>query len=195
MGTKNLTCVKHDGEYKVAQYGRYDGYPAGQGFTILGFLKSEDFNREKFIAQLGKCRFGTKEERYERYKECNVMPGCCDDVTLLEKKYPELSDGTAAEVLQIIYNAKREVVLHNGLHYAEDSLFCEWCYVIDLDDNTLEVFKGCNTSPLKPGDRFYRKDFKPRNEYFPIRLIAVFSLDNLPSEKEFVKLGASEKEE
>ena len=28
MGTRNLTCVFKDGEYKVAQYGQWDGYPS-----------------------------------------------------------------------------------------------------------------------------------------------------------------------
>jgi len=27
MGTRNLTCVMKDGQYKVAQYGQWDGYP------------------------------------------------------------------------------------------------------------------------------------------------------------------------
>lgn len=31
MGTRNLTAVYLDGQYKVAQYGQWDGYPEGQG--------------------------------------------------------------------------------------------------------------------------------------------------------------------
>lgn len=31
MGTRNLTAVYIDGEYKVAQYGQWDGYPEGPG--------------------------------------------------------------------------------------------------------------------------------------------------------------------
>ena len=35
MGTRNLTCVVKNGEYKVAQYGQFDGYPSGVGCDIL----------------------------------------------------------------------------------------------------------------------------------------------------------------
>ena len=38
MGTRNLTVVFMDGEYKVAQYGQWDGYPEGQGITCFNFL-------------------------------------------------------------------------------------------------------------------------------------------------------------
>jgi hypothetical protein len=39
MGTRNLTRVICDGKTKVAQYGQWDGYPEGQGKTVLNFLR------------------------------------------------------------------------------------------------------------------------------------------------------------
>ena len=41
MGTRNLTAVYLDGQYKVAQYGQWDGYPEGQGITALTFLRDK----------------------------------------------------------------------------------------------------------------------------------------------------------
>ena len=49
MGTRNLTAVMIDGEYKVAQYGQWDGYPSGQGLTCLHFLR-ETMDEDKFKA-------------------------------------------------------------------------------------------------------------------------------------------------
>ena len=82
MGTRNLTCVFVNGEYKVAQYCQWDGYPSGQGLTILNFLlgkptvDSKDFYTNKniyniggvvydkniFLEALNKSRFITEEE-------------------------------------------------------------------------------------------------------------------------------------
>lgn len=43
MGTRNLTMViDRKGEIKVAQYGQWDGYPSGQGATILEFAKDKE---------------------------------------------------------------------------------------------------------------------------------------------------------
>ena len=42
MGTRNLTMVISENKTKVAQYGQWDGYPEGQGKTILKFLKRCD---------------------------------------------------------------------------------------------------------------------------------------------------------
>ncbi|MHC5949058.1 hypothetical protein ACVXZ3_04645 [Providencia hangzhouensis] len=41
MGTRHLICVAKDGDYKVAQYGQWDGYPSGQGLTLLTFLRDK----------------------------------------------------------------------------------------------------------------------------------------------------------
>jgi hypothetical protein len=39
-----------------------------------------------------------------------------------------------------------------GAHtFLADSLFCEWAYLINLDDLVLEVYVGGNRSPLAPG--------------------------------------------
>jgi hypothetical protein len=41
MGTRHLIKVIYNKETKVAQYGQWDGYPDGQGLTILNFLDEE----------------------------------------------------------------------------------------------------------------------------------------------------------
>jgi len=56
MGTLNLTAVMMDGEYKIAQYGQWDGYPEGQGKTILEFLNGNG-NIERLKTALAKVRF------------------------------------------------------------------------------------------------------------------------------------------
>lgn len=38
--TNNLTSVWFESKYRIAQYGQFDGYPSGQGLTVLHFLRN-----------------------------------------------------------------------------------------------------------------------------------------------------------
>lgn len=184
MGTRNLTMVVLNGETKVAQYGQWDGYPEGQGLTILNLLKTFDLNifREK-VAML---RWLTDEE--------------CDQLneTDWKKQHPYLSRDIGGKIIGIVYDGKlcntilgkttieldiKILGLINHEHFAEDSIFCEWGYVIDLDNNVFEVYKGLNQSPLTEKDRFYGP---PQDGYYPIKEIARFDLNNLPSDEVFL---------
>lgn len=64
MGTRHLTAVFVDGEYKVAQYGQWDGYPEGQGLTCLEFARSVLANKTDRAAFAEKVRaaFDTGED-------------------------------------------------------------------------------------------------------------------------------------
>lgn len=42
MGTRGLTQVILDGEYKISQYGQWDNYPSGAGVEVLDFLRTMD---------------------------------------------------------------------------------------------------------------------------------------------------------
>ena len=192
MGTRNLTMVVHEGKTKVGQYGQWDGYPSGQGSTVLSFLKKTDLNH--FKSQLKKCKFLTKYKQTEMKKfmksigaENGWMNG-----TQAEKyyvKYPYLSRDHAADILELIDESKDKTIwLNDSSSFAADSLFCEWAYVIDLDRNTLEVYEGFNHTPLKEGDRFFGLKTEKDSGYSPIKLIATFNIDSLPTEEDFIKI-------
>ena len=51
MGTRSLIVVYMDGDYRVAQYSQCDGYPEGQGMSVLKFLEN-DFVEHKFRKNL-----------------------------------------------------------------------------------------------------------------------------------------------
>jgi len=179
MGTRNLTIVKENEQYKVAQYGQWDGYPSGQGSTVLNFLKIS--NLDIFKERLNAVYYLTKEDLDKR--QYNL------DVSALELKelYPELSRDTGAEILWLIYKSMTDVGLKDSLSFAGDSLFCEWAYLINLDTNKLEVYKGFNQKRLTENDRFFFLQ-NDSEKYKPIVKVAEFDIDNLPSEEDFVAI-------
>lgn len=168
MGTRNLTMVQLDGECKVAQYGQWDGYPSGQGETILDWLIA--WRRPEFEEKLRRLTF------YEDHELKEIGEQFPRDWPNL---FPHISRDMGAEILQYIME-KDGLKLKDSRDFAGDSLFCEWAYVLDLDANKLEVYRGFNTSPLSEGDRFLGLK-TDGNEYYPIKLAASYSLDDLPT--------------
>lgn len=184
MGTRNLTCVVKDGKYVVSSYGQWDGYPSGQGKTILDFLNTK-FDLETFKEKLGKSSYATDDEIQAKWVECGANPNdqfvSMDISKKFGEKYPELSRDTGGKVLELIQNSE------NGLQTIEYIDFiasgsCEWAYVIDLDLGTFEVYKY-NSEVLTEKDRFfpYQKDGD-----IPAKLVRKYKLDRLPKEKTFI---------
>lgn len=174
MGTRNLVCAVIDGEYKIAQYGQWDGYPEGQGSTILDFLRNWD--RPKFEENLRKCKFLSKKEE-EKLNDSIKKEGLEDK---WQAKWPELSRDAGADILKMVHD--KPLKLQNSLSFAADSLFCEYAYVLDLDKNRLEVYRGFNKNGLTKKDRFYGiKNEDGESEYSGIRLAKSYSLKRLPT--------------
>jgi hypothetical protein len=177
MGTSHLIAVQLDGQYRIAQYGQWDGYPSGQGETVLDFL-GNTFHRPTFEAKLRAASWITAEES-EAINELG------EDWKLI---WPQLSRDLGAEILQMVQDHDPGIKLKNSISFAADSLFCEWGYVIDLDKNVLEVYKGFNQEPLDPSERFYgattEDPFTNTEKYYPIRRVASYSLHSLPTQQQ-----------
>lgn len=192
MGTRHLIAVVKDNEYKVAQYGQWDGYPEGQGTNVLNFLKNNNLN--KFKEQVKKCEFITDDNFFTRaYEKLNIKPinGFItnEDSKKFKAKYPQLDRDMSSDILNFIMN-NDNVILQNCIDFAKDSLFCEWGYVIDLDKNTFEVYEGFNKLPLSESERFY--NMKGERDYHPIKHVISFNLNSLPTKEKFLSCFAEE---
>lgn len=125
----------------------------------------------------------------QRYVDNDIYKKFCS-------RYPEFSRDTGAGILEIVANASGDIKLKDDSDFAQDSLFCEWAYVIDFDKNTFEVYQGFNETPLEPSDRFYTAEQDADdNGLYPIRLCQSFDLSNLPSKEEFLEICEPEQDE
>lgn len=193
MGTRNLTLVKSKNEYKVAQYGQWDGYPKGQGIKILNILRA--LNLAEFQQKVDVLKEISEEQLEKLWKKCGADNSGFANMEVsekFEKNYPHLHRDCGGEVLELIAFGKvKEVAL--DVEFAGDSLFCEWAYVIDFDKNTFEVYQGFSKQPL-PDDARFKFLEEEGKEYKPVRIVAKWSLDNLPTEEDLINLQ-SEREE
>lgn len=193
MGTRHMVAVVSGGEYRVAQYGQWDGYPSGQGASILDFLRKGNVDGLK--TNVLKCSFITNKDYKEMWKEFGVdvdkQSFVDGDVSAkFLQKYPQLSRDVGSDILKMIADAEGGLKLQDNYNFAADSLFCEWAYVIDFDKETFEVYQGFNETPLDKNERFFGvvcgRDNSDKDTYYPVKLKAMFSLLDLPDEEEFL---------
>ncbi|KAL2159158.1 hypothetical protein VTH06DRAFT_2590 [Thermothelomyces fergusii] len=176
MGTRHLICVFWKGKWFLAQYGQFDGYPEGQGVKIFSFLSYAQ-NIENLKAGLEHHIYQpTKEDIDAINAECDAWDQNREAQGLpyqrnmfgINQLYPSLARETSAGILGIIArasqpeseneteggagkNPKRVPVLLE-LEFANDALFCEWAYVIDLDTEVFEIYGG--SEKKRDGHRF-----------------------------------------
>ncbi|MDY6957557.1 MAG: hypothetical protein SVK08_00235 [Halobacteriota archaeon] len=242
MGTRNLSLVYADGEYKMAKYCQWDGYPESRGVDALEIARSFDPNKlREVISELRPVGEKEANEILEKtqgiVKEIAGNHGANSDVSgfylndaasalcpgisrnygmdliniLTEKRWPnpfphsimpEIADRlgmTDREVDRFLMDIANYPFPEDGLpifqdlEFAADSIFCEWAYLIDLDNGTFEVFEGFNHDKLKKGDRFYFLMKKApgndvhRESYWPIKLAKSYPLDDLPDPEVFIE--------
>jgi len=191
MGTRHLTMVVHENKTKIAQYGQWDGYPSGQGVTVLTFLRK--CKLDVFKKKLQNVRFINDEDQ-EKINAFMKSIGSKDGWMNQEQAnkyhaaYPYLSRDIGADILNLVYNSNGdEIMLRDSSDFAGDSLFCEWAYVIDLDKKVLEVYGGFNQRPLGKNQRFKDTSVEKDSKYTPIRCIKKYKLSELPTKAQFIK--------
>lgn len=188
MGTRHLISVVLDGEYKIAQYGQWDGYPSGQGQAIVDFLL-DNFDREAFKRQLAKCRFLDREGKDKAFVEsysANAPEWSSepDKRTDEQKRWWKtyMSRDLGASILKAVAESQDdEILLDDHSSFAGESLFCEWAYVIDLDKDVLEVYEGFQKQSVPAGERF--AEMKPRDgDYYQVKHLKTFPIAELTAE-------------
>lgn len=170
MGTRHLIAIVVDKEIKVAQYNQWDGYPSGAGVAILSILR--DGLYDSFTDKVRGCSWVTEED----IEVVNATENW-------DKVYPWLARDCSEDIFGYIQNSENGLKLLDRRSFAAESLFCEWGYVIDLDNSVLEVYRGFNKEPVPAGERF--ADLAKDGDYYPIRLAKVYKFDELPENDVF----------
>lgn len=130
MGTRNLTkVVDANGVTKVAQYGQWDGYPAGQGAQALYHAH----NAKMIEAGLARVRWAEQDELdaiYASLPDMNYLGTADSDKFSL--MYPNLTRNTCADILGVVAYSVGEVILVDNSDFEQDELFCEGVYEINF---------------------------------------------------------------
>ena len=124
MGTRNLTkVIDKSGVTKVAQYGQWDGYPAGQGLTALHHAHNASLIEQK----LDGLHFLTDSE----IENINSVLSASEKPVV--ELYPTLSRDICADILGYVAFSLGDVPLVDNSDFENDELFCEGVYTIDFE--------------------------------------------------------------
>lgn len=205
MGTRNLTLVYYKGAWHIAQYGQWDGYPKGQGLTVLRFvMNAENVSKLKAVIDAGNMFYEPTEEQlmawdderadakreyynHRRSRLFSKIEDLEEEEANEPKVAPSVSRDTCAEILGLVANATEPVPIVKNLKFIGDFLQCEWAYVVDLDEGAVEVYAYNTPNLIMRGSktRFMEDDNFMDCTAFP-NLVGKWMLDNLPSEHEFL---------
>ena len=192
MGTRGALGFRIDGKDKIA-YDHFDSYPSGLGAAVAKFLVKAASTRAGLARLQAKARLlqaipkdskPTPEDikRCAKYTDLGVSNQSTDDWYCLLRN----AQGNPAAMLQV---QKYE----DSASFMLDSLFCEYAYIINLDENVLEFYVGFRHMPHDLGR--YSKDMTSVNEqkaeknetiYYPMALARTFRLNRIP--KNIIKM-------
>ena len=69
--------------------------------------------------------------------------------------------------------------------FIDDSLFCEWGYIANLDTHALEIYRGLQTE--KPPEHLRYQDGPNRSGYYPCKMACNYNLNSLPTKEMFLE--------
>lgn len=132
MGTRGLTkVVDANGVTKVAQYGQWDHYPAGQGVKILDILTTDYYAVEELELALDKCFFIDEAEREKIYADYNRTYPETTHLKKFSSMLPSLSRDTGGDILNVVRWSAGPVPLIDESNFEADDLFCEGVYEVN----------------------------------------------------------------
>jgi hypothetical protein len=188
MGTRGIVGVCVDGIDKMA-YNHFDSYPECLGVSMLGQCR-------KLVKRAGGLATAQDAARAIRLVN-DTTPVTAEDV----KKYAIVTDLEVGNQSPYDWYCLLRGAQGNLLAYLDggimldaatfilDSLFCEWGYIVNLDTEKLEVYKGFQRQPHDKG-RFTRRKLPngdASDRLYPCALVAEFDLRKLPTKAKFLK--------
>jgi hypothetical protein len=204
MGTRGIIGLVNNDIEKIT-YNHFDSYPDALGLDVLKWARETDAKdgwdvvREKATAlrMVDEQEHLTAAEAIEHALHTDTSVGSPARVPDQLPDWYQALRGLQGN-LQGYLDAG--VMIDSG-RFPFDSLFCEWGYLINLDDSTFEVYQGFQSSPplggrwatkerLAEDQEMYEKHNAEMptglSRYYPIGLRAVWPLHELPTDEDFM---------
>lgn len=168
MSTRGLVLVKKNNEIRIAEYNGHDSYPSSLGVFLYEIINDKD--ELAFIKSVvDKCKFVKSSDNLSEHEDISSD-------TEFEDFYNTLKSKANDDV----------ILLTNSSFFGEDSLFCEWAYMVDLDEEKLIVFVGFNEDKDLQ-DQLFKIDDAYEDGYYGCRRLCEIGFNESKSKEEFLE--------
>lgn len=184
MGTRNLTVVIKDNQTKLSQYGQWDGYFRVTGKKFIYFVK------ETYLGEFSKkidfctpCDSSYIENIEKDFLKTQKNKGFFVPFFVA---FPQFTRDTGARILDIIDSIDVYSFPKNKgfpVYIEEDSSWCEFIYILDLDSETVYLLTNHDFTGAKETPDFIKEKYKGFNCWYTSKV------EDLPSVEEIQKIS------
>ena len=178
MSTRGLYGFRKNGVDKLT-YNHSDSYPNGLGWSVVKFIKAhspEQLNTlYDRIVLVKEDQKPTPEQktfcvRAGLYNETASTRSTDDWYCLLRNL-----QGNMDEYSRLLAVEDIPIYMIDSHEFIKDSLFCEYAYIVNLDDNILEFYIGFQERP----DENNRYGADSDEGYYPCKLVRSFPFEDI----------------
>lgn len=191
MSTRGAFGIKVDGLYKIA-YNHSDSYLAGLGRdTAEQWLELRDRYGASTLREMGrKLRLVTTSYMIKpaalalaRAEWQQIVDTTSKDDWRYKPAADCLDLGKSTTHWRVALNIEDKLTfafetgyIADNFEFMAESLFCEWAYVVDLDAELYEIYRGFSKAPHRQGPfagvPLKKKEWASGEAYQPVRQIA-----------------------
>ena len=180
MGTRGAVGVKLNNKYYVT-YNHWDSYPSELGKDVVQFCQKIDTIQngwKKFSKNIEKVELVKNKDKASKKLQNKYAKYCDESVSTQDSSewYCLLRNLQGISIFNEILEGNVEHMI-DSFNFLKDSLFCEYAYIINLDDKKLEFYQGFNksvdtNSPL-PIEQI------SKNDYYPVKFVGSVNFEDI----------------
>lgn len=183
MSTRGLYGFRKNGVDKTT-YNHCDSYPSWLGQKVVEFCKLHSIKEMNTI--FDKIVMVNRDDvpTEKQIEEC-IKNGYADfNVSSQSKTDWYCLLRNCQGDLECLAKAKNNAYMEDHNEFIKDSLFCEYAYIINLDDEVLEFWEGFQKEPQE-GNRY---GTEPDRDYYPCKLSLIFPLNEIDDINKIVEM-------
>ena len=192
MGTRGSYGFRKNGVDKLT-YNHYDSYPSGLGSDVVKFCMNHDVKEMKDIFDniflVNESDTPTENQINQcienGFSDFNVSTGKKTDWYCLLRN----CQGNLECLANVEPNSYAYMINNND--FIKDSLWCEYAYIINLDDEVLEFYEGFQEKPQE-GNRYGTEE---KRGYYPCKLSLTIPLSEIDDKDKIVKMMEPDEED